>query len=212
MRSNPMSVALVLLSWLTTPAWMWSTSACNSVSISSELVAGQIFEGAIGGDLVFQIRPEKLGPNGELDGWIVALHSKSSPEDDYIYPVNPPIRFNGLQTLGTAYGEDAKASLGHSRRMRFLLQRKDYERIQPLLNAALWPYSAPRPDTAGSEYLDGIKKLSTGTADLQVLSYDLLPGTDSIRRMKFVVVFTTPVDFKFEPALRPKPSSCAVVD
>jgi hypothetical protein len=182
------------------------------VSISSELIAGQPFERAIGGDLVFQIRPEKLGPNGELDGWTVALHSKSSPEDDYIYPVNPPIRFNGLQTLGPAYGEDAKASLGHSRRMRFLLKRKDYERIEPLLNAALWPYSAPHPDTAGSEYLDGLKKLSTGMADLQVLSYDLLPGTDSIRRIKFVVLFTAPVDFKFEPALRPKPSSCAAVD
>jgi hypothetical protein len=96
--------------------------------------------------------------------------------------------------------------------MRFLLQRKDYERIQPLLTAALWPYSAPHPDTAGTEYLDGLKHLPTGTADLQVLSYDLSPGMDSIRRLTFQVVFTAPSDFKFEPDLQPKPSSCAVVD
>jgi hypothetical protein len=207
-----MSVALVLLTSLTTPPWMWSTSACNSVSISSELVAGQTFERAIGGDLVFQIRPEKLGPNAEFDGWTVALHSKSSPEDDYIYPVNLPIRFNGLQTLGTAYGEDAKASLGHARRMRLLLQRKDYERIQPLLNAALWPYSAPHPDTAGAEYLDGLKKLSTGTAELTVLSYDLQPGSDSLRRMSFRVTFTASASFKFDAELHPKPSACTSDD
>jgi len=90
MKRGTTSVALVLLIWLTTPISTWSSPACDSVSISSELVAGQIFERALGGDLVFQIRPQKLGPNGEFDGWTVALHSKSFPEDDYIYPVNLP--------------------------------------------------------------------------------------------------------------------------
>jgi hypothetical protein len=189
---------------------MWSSPACNSAPVASELLAGQTFERVISSELVFQIRPEKLGPNGQFDGWTIALHSKSSPEDDYIYPVNPPIRFNGLQTLGPAYGEDAKASLGHAHQMNFLLSRKDYNRIQPLLTGALWPYSAPHPDTAGSEYLEGLKHLSMGTADLQVLSYDLLAGTDSIRRVKFRIVFTAPADFKFEPALGAKPSSCIV--
>jgi hypothetical protein len=116
MKHHTMFVALLSLAWLTTPTAMWSSPACNSVVVSSELAASQTFERAIGGDLIFQIRPEKLGPNGEFDGWTVALHPKSSPEDDYIYPVNPPIRFNGLQTLGPAYGEDAKASLGHAHR------------------------------------------------------------------------------------------------
>ena len=68
----------------------WSADRCNSVSISAKLTADQTFEQEIGGDLVFRIRPEKLGPEGDLDGWIVALFRKRSPQQDYIYPVNPP--------------------------------------------------------------------------------------------------------------------------
>jgi hypothetical protein len=170
----------------------WSADQCNSVSISAKLTADQTFEQEIGGDLVFRIRPEKLGPEGDLHGWIVTLFRKRSPQQDYIYPVNPPIRFNGLQTLGSVFGESSKSSLESAHRMRFLFQQNDYERIQPYLTAALWPYSAPHPDTVGAEYLSALQHLRMGVADLRVLSYELIPGTESIRQMKFQAVFTAP--------------------
>jgi hypothetical protein len=99
------------------------------------LVAGDTFEHAIGDGLIFRLRPEKLGHDSSLDGWTIEFFPQTSPQHDYIYSVNPPIRFNGLQALGATYGDDAKTSLGHPHQMRFLLDANGSERIQPLLTA-----------------------------------------------------------------------------
>src|SRR5690349_22279223 len=88
-------ITLCLLICGLAPIGGWSAETCHSVSLTAELFAGQGFERMIGGDLVFRFHPEKLGHDGQLDGWSVALSPKSSPRQDYIYPVNPPIRFNG---------------------------------------------------------------------------------------------------------------------
>jgi len=184
---------------------------CGTLQIGLRLhgvVAGGAFEHAIGGGLISRLRPEKLGPDSSLDGWTIELFPQTSPQHDYIYPVNPPIRFNGLQTLGATYGDDATTSLGHPHQMRFLLDANVYERIQPLLTAALWPYNAPHPETAGAEYLGTLKELPTGRADLTVLSYDLEPETDSIRHINIRVTFTVPAGFKFDPHFQPKPVGC----
>jgi len=207
-------ITLCLLICGLAPIGGWSAETCHSVSLTAELFAGQGFERMIGGDLVFRFHPEKLGHDGQLDGWSVALSPKSSPRQDYIYPVNPPIRFNGLQTLGVGYGygEDSRASLEYAHKMRFLLNQKDYDRIQPMLTAALWPYNAPHPETAGADYLGALKDLRTGMVELTVLSYELARGTDSIRRIKFRVTVTAPMSFKFASGLRSKLSSCLAMD
>ncbi len=92
--------------------------------------------------------------------------------------------------------------------MRFLLSRADYDRLSPLLLSALRPYSAPRLDQAGDEYVAALKTLTTGSLDLTVLSYDEDPATSSLRRMKFRAEFTAPRDFGFAPELKPKPATC----
>ena len=129
---------------------------------------------------------------------------------DFIYPVNPHMRFNGLQILGPSYGDDTKASLAHPHEMRFLLDRADYDRISPLLTNALWPYSAPHPDQADDEYIGALKTLVTGQLKLTVPAYDADPVNGSIRRINFQAEFTTPGSFELDLALKPKPAVCPI--
>ena len=112
---------------------------CRSVSFEAELSAGDSFGKMVGGNLVFRLHPMPSGPKGRLNGWRLILAPSQAADKDYIYPVNPPLRFNGLQILGPSYGEDTKASLGQPHEMRFLLNQADYDRISPLVTNALWP-------------------------------------------------------------------------
>jgi hypothetical protein len=182
--------------------------SCHSITLAGELQSGNRFEKTIGGELVFRLEPERLGPEGEVHGWRISLISSHEPDHDYIYPVNPPLRFNGLQILGPSDGDDTKASLAHAHEMRFLLDRADYDRISPLLTNALWPYSAPRPDKADDEYIGALKALVVGQLKFTVRTYDADPVNGSIRRIKFQAEFRTPGNFEFDPALKPKPAAC----
>ena len=99
--------------------------------------------------------------------------------DDYIYPVNPPLRFNGEQILGPSYGDDTKKSLGHPCELFFLLSSDDYDRIMPLATNVLWPYSAPRPENAADEYQTALRALTKGQLSFNVQSYDADPASGS---------------------------------
>jgi len=185
-------------------------AACHSITLTGELQAGDHFEKVIGGELVFGLEPERLGRDGELHGWRISLAPLHEPDRDYIYPVNPPLRFNGLQILGPSYGDDTKTSLAHPHEMRFLLDRADYDRISPLLTNALWPYSAAHPDKADDEYIGALKILAVGQLKVTVLAYDADPVNGSIRRINFQAEFTTPENFKLDQALKPKPAACPI--
>jgi hypothetical protein len=186
-----------------------AATSCHSIKLTGELQAGDHFEKVIGGDLVLRLEPETLGPHGALNGWQISLAPSHEPDRDYIYPVNPPLRFNGLQTLGPGY-DDTKTSLANPHEMLFLLDRADYDRIWPLLTNALWPYSAPHPDKAGDEYLSALKTLTVGQLKVTVLAYDADPVNGSIRRINFQAEFTTPTNFELDQALKPKPAVCPV--
>ena len=129
-------------------------------------------------------------------------------DNDYIYPVNPPLRFNGLETLGPGYGDDVKASLGHPHEMRFLLDAADYDRLWPLVTNALWPSDAPDPEAAADKYFQALKSLTTGYLTITVQNYDVDPTNGSIRSITFVAEFTAPKSFAFDLALKPRPSRC----
>ena len=184
-----------------------STGACRRIVVTGKLSPGDRFERTIGGGLIFRLDPEALGPDGKVNGWRITLGPRGN-SDDYIYPVNPPLRFNGVQTLGASYGDDTKTSLGHPHEMRFLLDAADYKRIWPLLTNALWPYSAPHPDEALSEYVAALSGLSTGLLNVTVISYDADPDKGSIRRIGFRAAFSAPASFNFEPTLKPQPAEC----
>jgi hypothetical protein len=160
---------------------------------------------------VFKLEPETLGPHGDLHGWQVSLAPSREPDRDYIYPVNPPLRFNGLQTLGPSYGDDTKTSLAHPHEMFFLLDRADYDRLWPLLTNALWPYSAPKPDKAADQYISALKTFAVGQLKLTVPAYDADPVNGSIRRINFQAEFTTPRNVELDPALKPQRAECPVI-
>jgi hypothetical protein len=183
-------------------------AACKSASFKAEIVAGQSFERDLSSDLTFRLAPTGLGPKGQLHGWEMSILALGRSERDYIYPVNPPLRFNGVQIFGPSYGETTKASLYYPHEVRFLLNQADYDRLSPLVTNALWPYYAPHPDQAAEEYFAVLKTMTTGRLKLTVLSYDADPETDSLRRMKFQVELAVPADFRLAEDLKPKPATC----
>src|SRR5437667_9223833 len=79
---------------------------CRSVSFTAELNAGQVFQRAIGGDLIFQISTLP-----DTSRWQISIFPQSAKQDDLIYPANLPLRFNPQQQIGAGYDLDAKASL-----------------------------------------------------------------------------------------------------
>jgi hypothetical protein len=160
-------------------------AACQSFVFTGELAAKASFERTIGNGLNFQLKPTRLGAKGELDGWEIYIVRPEAAEQDYIYPVNIPLRFNGVQILGASYNDDAKTSLGHPHEMWFLLSKADYDKLWPAVEHALWPYSAPHPDKTTDEFFEALKAVSTGWLKMSVLSYDIAPDADSVRRIKF---------------------------
>jgi len=202
-RMRPLFVVLCLSIALSAHS---HASACKSITIMASVSAGQSFEKAISKDLIFRLTSARLGPDGKLNGWEMSIVSAQS-DTDYIYPVNPPLRFNGSQTFGASYGETASASLANPHEVRFLRHREDYDKIKPLLDGALWPYSAPHPDSAQDEYVTALGKTITGRLVVTVTSYHLEAGADSLRDMKFRADFSAPADFEFLAELNPKESS-----
>jgi hypothetical protein len=162
-----------------------SSERCHSIRIVERLSAGERFQRALNRDFVFKIEPTRIGPKANVNAWEVSLLGPGGENRDYIYPVNPPLRFNGLQVLGPGYGEDTKASLGHPHVMRFLLSRDDDQRLWPLVTNSLWPYSAPDPEKAGDQYLSALESLKTGELTLNVLSYSADPDSGSVRQIRF---------------------------
>ena len=182
---------------------------CNAIVVDGELSAGERFWKSINKDLEFRIDPHQIGPTGNISSWEISLVRTDDATRDYIYPVNPPMRFNPLQILGPAYGEDTQESLSHPHLMRYLLSAKDYDRLWPFVTNVLWPYQAPDADNAGDQYVSVLKSLVTGELNLTVLSYTADPATGSIQHISFRAEFTAPQSFAFDQALAPEPTDCA---
>ncbi len=172
---------------------------CNVVTFDVALNADDRFERRIN-SLTF-----KIASLQDHWGWTFSL--ENSAGRDFIYPVNLPLRFNASQTLGRGYGYSARESLKYGRELRFLLNQSDYDRLGPLLNYALWPYSAPRPVSAADEYLTALSKIRTGLLRVEVLRSDVA-ADDAVRSAEFQIQFIAPMDFHFEPSLKPRPVAC----
>jgi hypothetical protein len=92
-----------------------------------------------------------------------------------------------------------------------LLDTADYNRLEPLVTNALWPYNAPDPDRALDEYVTALHNLQTGVLKLKVVAADVAPD-DSVRSAKFHVDFVAPQGFRFDTSLYPHPSACPLKD
>jgi hypothetical protein len=178
---------------------------CSAIEMVIRLDAGNSYEQGIGNGLTFKI----VAMKDEEWGWVLSL--EDTARRDYIYPVNPPLRLNPSETLGRGYGDSARQSLSHERNLRFLLDNADYNRLEPLVDHALWPYNAPDPNRALDEYVTALQNLQTGLLKLKVLASDIAPD-DSVRSAKFHVEFVAPQGFRFDASGHPHPSACPLKD
>jgi len=178
-----------------------SSSACQSVSFKVHLNAGDSFEREFGGGLLFRLTSQKD------PGWFLDIVPAEANTNDYIYPVNLPLRLNPNQTLGPGYGETVKSSLAHRHEMRFLLNRSDYDRVSDLIGNVLWPYQTPDPDKALLDYTNAVDNARKGSLKVMVSSYKT-DAKGALTRIKLRVEITTPPDFQFAPHLNPFPEPC----
>ena len=196
-----MVVALLLAG----PSWAQpaaTSSSCSAVRFTAKLNAGQSFAKKVGG-LVFKLRAAQ--GRDLCGGWTFTLEDAGG--HDFIYPVNFPLRFNPSQLLGCSYGLTARQGLEMKRSMRFILTERDYLRLRPLMENALWPADSPDPKHAGEKYLNSIRTIQTGLIRLGTLHDDLSPD-GLIRSATFRVELIAPSSFHFAPALEPHPVAC----
>jgi len=171
---------------------------CRAIAISVSLKSGERFQQRIN-HLTFKVKPLKS------TGWMFSLEDAGGR--DFIYPVNPPLRFNRLQTLGAGYGDTTKRSLSYGRELHFLLNESDYDAFEPYLRHALWPYYAPDPDRATEQYLGELDRLRTGLLRLKIVRSDVTES-DEVRSAQLKVEFIAPVAFPYPSAFSPHPVAC----
>lgn len=176
--------------------------ACQSVSFKVALDASTNFQRELGAGLLFRVTSEKQ------HAWFVDIVPAEANTQDYVYPVNPPLRFNPLQTLGPGNSETIQSSLALPHAMKFLLNRADYDRISSLIGNVLWPAQTSDPDKAVSDYTNAVDDARTGSLTVKVSSYKIDPKTHALAHIKLRVTITTPPDFQFAPGFNPWPAPC----
>lgn len=178
---------------------------CRAVTFTASLDAGNRFVQKVG-DLKFAIRATH--DKGFCNGWTFSMEDASG--NDFIYPVNMPLRFNPSQFLGCSYGLTARQGLEMNRTMRFILAEQDYLRLDPLMENALWPGESPDPDHAAEIYLKAIRAVHTGLLRLKTVHFKLSPN-GLIRSATFRVELIAPASFHFGSLLKPYSTACPAV-
>jgi hypothetical protein len=179
-----------------------SGNSCSAVSFTAKLDAGNSFAQKVG-DLKFKLRA--VDDKALCNGWAFSLEDANG--NDFIYPVNMPLRFNPSQLLACSYGLTAKQGLEMKRSMRFILTEQDYLRLDPLTRAALWPADSPDPEHAGEKYLKAIGMVRTGLIRLNTVQFKLSPN-GLIRSATFRVKLIAPASFHFQSSLQPYSTPC----
>jgi hypothetical protein len=176
---------------------------CHRAAFEDRARGGEAYSRPLGGGLVFHLQPE-----GKNQGWQIVVSPEGS-QQDWAYPVNPPLRSANAQAMMTGWGEGVRARLGHPHRVRFLLEKADYERMSQRVSDALWPYSAKDPEHATEAYFDELARVRTGTVEVTAIDYDRSGPPKSVEWMRFLAVVTVPGDFAADPRLNWRAGACA---
>jgi hypothetical protein len=204
---------VLLLAW---PPQALGEPACRRISLEGDLKAGDAYVQEIGAGLELRLTPRAFaepapGEGKGPDGWRITLEPAAA-QQDHIYPVNLPLRFNPRQDIGTSYGIVAKEKLRDAVAYRFVPSEADYDKIGALLQGALWPYSATDPEHAQENYMTALEGIDTGLIRFRPTRYDLSENGERIRRLAFIVEITAPRDFAFLQSLAPEPAACPSKD
>jgi hypothetical protein len=176
---------------------------CQCAAFEGRVQGGEAYSHPLGGGLVFHLRPQEMN-----QGWQIVISPEGS-QQDWAYPVNPPLRSANAQAMMSGWGEGVRARLGYPHQVRFLLQKADYERMSQRVSDALWPYSAKDPEHATEAYFDELARVRTGLVEVTALDYDRSGPPESVEWMRFRVVVTVPRDFAADPRLNWRPGACA---
>jgi hypothetical protein len=168
---------------------------CRRAVFEARVRGGEAYSRLLGGGLVFHLQPQSGN-----QGWKIVVSPEGSQED-WAYPVNPPLRSANAQAMMTGWGESVRARLGYSHQVYFLLEKADYERMFQLVSDALWPYSAKDPEHATEAYFDALSHIRTGMVEVTALDYDRDGPPESVQWMRFRAVVTVPGDFAADPQL-----------
>ena len=192
---------------------------CQNIAFNGHVYAGHRFLKQIGGRLVLVLSPygmpDPIDESVQYSGWHIALNpvfASGSPDvaQDFIYPVNPPIRFNPWQDIGPSYGVTAEQKLKNPIDYNFVLSEPDFLKIDGLVTDALWPYSAKDPDHADERYLEALEVAQLGQIRFTAIRRVATPQGKSIQFLAFRIQINAPSTFAFSHALNPQPSACPV--
>ncbi len=196
---------VALIVWLGMALPLCAQTRCSAVQFVAQVESGKGFVRSVGGGLSFHV--QALNDDGWFMSVIPQQQANSEKKDDYIYPVNPPIRSNSGQYLGAAYGESTRELVTREKDLRFVLNRLDYENITRLITDALWPYNAKDPSAAGGIYLQALEKMPLGNIHYKQLDSRFNTG-GRIEFLKFQITVSAPSSFNFPADLKPTPTPC----
>jgi hypothetical protein len=193
--------------------------SCAGISLSGNLRAGQAFAQEIGGGLELRLIPTRFADPAvdeatPLEGWVIKLLpvGENDQGQDRIFPVNPPLRLNPAQDIGTSHGITAEEKLQRPIVYAFVPGDADYRRIAPLAQGALWPYAAPDPQHAEETYLTGLARIELGAIRFVPTRSVTGEGGRSLREVAFRAEVTAPQGFSFPDRFQAVAAECPARD
>jgi hypothetical protein len=169
-----------------------AAQGANRVVIEGTVKRGDEFAQDFGQGFTFRLRGKGV--------WEIVITHAASPDNDLIYPVNPPYRFSNRQYVGPGYGQSARDSVRSTpRELAFLYHPDDIGKAWDDLDRVLWPYAYA--DAEVERATDELARLPTGTITFEILSAEVgpdesRPGADGrdecVRALKFRVTITWP--------------------
>ena len=171
------------------------TGAATAESMKRVVIEGSVrrgdeFSQDFGSGFTFRLQ-------GGKDVWSIVITHAASPDNDLVYPVNPPYRFSNRQYIGPGYGDSARESIAYTPRdLAFIYRPADIGRAWSDLDRVLWPYNYPEAEV--QKATNDLTQIPTGTVTFEVLAAELGPdesrpgGEECVRALKFRASITWP--------------------
>ena len=216
LRSSIFALPALLLTASVTEA---GSPSCALISLNGDLQAGQAFAQEIGGGLELRLIPTRFSDPAvddatPLEGWVMRLLPAGEIDSgqDRIFPVNPPLRFNPAQDIGTSYGVTAEEKLRQPIVYAFVPGEADYQRITPLVQGALWPSAAPDPPHAEETYLTELARTELGAIRFVSTRSVTAESGRSLQEVAFRAEITAPQSFRFSSRFQAVKTECPARD
>ena len=198
-----MRVARCLLIIVVVALTVQAQEQCRAASVITIIEGDRDFMLELGNDLKLHLRSGK-----DQLGWVVSVTPEGNIKEDWMFPVNLPLRTGESQFLATGYGESVRERMQYKHEIRFALTQSDYQQYARLATQTL---ESRDPDAAG-RFLAEYRKMRAGTVVIEPLKYQTSSDGTQMEwaKLKFVVI--VPKTFPGSTALKWRRSECAKVD